>query len=250
LQVVWLDDVVATVEHVLSPDAAGRQVIELAGPDSYSFEELVARFRRWMRWPGARKVLVPRLLAVLMYRIGDFVSLLGWTPPIRSNAQLEMVRGAVASTTAQQMPLQPTRLNQALEREPASVQERWFARLYFLKPLVFGVLALFWLSTAFVSLGPGWSYGIGLMNEGGVDGTAAVLTVVAGALTDLCIGLAIAFRRTSRLGLYAAIGISFAYAIIGTILVPRLWADPLGPMLKIWPIIVLHLTALAIREDR
>jgi hypothetical protein len=33
-------------------------------------------------------------------------------------------------------------------------------------------------------------------------------------------------------------------------LVPRLWIDPLGPMLKIWPIIVLHLTALAILEDR
>jgi hypothetical protein len=32
--------------------------------------------------------------------------------------------------------------------------------------------------------------------------------------------------------------------------VPRLWADPLGPMLKIWPIIVMHFTALAILEDR
>ena len=120
------------------------------------------------------------------------------------------------------MPFKPTRLDEALVREPASVQERWFARLYFIKPLVFGVLALFWLSTALVSLGPGWSYGIGLMNEGGVEGVAAALTAIAGALADLCIGLAIAFRRTSRLGLYAAIGISFAYAIIGTILVPRL----------------------------
>jgi hypothetical protein len=32
------------------------------------------------------------------------------------------------------------------------------------------------------------------------------------------------------------------------ILVPRLWSDPLGPMLKIWPVIVLNLVALAIRE--
>jgi uncharacterized protein YbjT (DUF2867 family) len=250
LQVVWLADVVATVEHALSSKTAGRQVIELAGPDSFSFEDLVARFRRWMRWPPARTIGTPRLLATLFYRLGDFVSLLGWTPPIRSNARLEMVRGALASPTAQQMPFKPTHLDDALAREPASVQERWFARLYFIKPLIFGVLALFWLSTAFVSLGPGWSYGIGLMNEGGVEGTAAALTVIAGALTDLCIGLAIAFRRTSRVGLYAAIGISFAYAIIGTILVPRLWADPLGPMLKIWPIIVLHFAALAIREDR
>jgi hypothetical protein len=44
--------------------------------------------------------------------------------------------------------------------------------------------------------------------------------------------------------------ISITYAVIGTILVPRLWSDPLGPMLKIWPVMVLNLVALAIREDR
>ena len=51
-------------------------------------------------------------------------------------------------------------------------------------------------------------------------------------------------------GLYAALAITLAYATIGTILVPRLWIDPLGPMLKIWPILVLNLIALAIHEDR
>jgi DoxX-like family len=50
--------------------------------------------------------------------------------------------------------------------------------------------------------------------------------------------------------LYAALLISLSYAAIGTWLVPRLWSDPLGPMLKIWPIIVLNLMALAIHEDR
>jgi hypothetical protein len=32
--------------------------------------------------------------------------------------------------------------------------------------------------------------------------------------------------------------------------VPRLWSDPLGPMLKIRPVIALSLVALAILEDR
>lgn len=250
LQVVWLDDVVQTVEQVLSPDFPGRQVIELAGPCTYSFEDVVARFRLWMRWPPARAIRVPHAFATLAYRLGDAVSWLGWTPPIRSNAQREIVRGAVASGRAQQMQIKPANLEEALAREFASVQERWFARLYFVKPLTFAVLALFWISTGFISLGPGWDYGIGLMHEGGVEGTAAALTVISGALADLAIGLAIAFRRTARIGLYAGIILAFAYAIIGTFLVPRLWADPLGPMLKIWPIIVLHVVALAIREDR
>jgi hypothetical protein len=38
--------------------------------------------------------------------------------------------------------------------------------------------------------------------------------------------------------------------VLGSILVPRLWIDPLGPMLKIWPVLALNLVALAILEDR
>ena len=137
-----------------------------------------------------------------------------------------------------------------MAREPASVQERWFATLYVLKPLVFGVFALFWIATGLISLGPGWDIGTPLVREGGLDETTAALAVVAGALADILIGLAILYRPTSRYGLYAGLAISVTYAIVGTILVPRLWSDPLGPMLKIWPIMVFNLLALAILEDR
>jgi len=112
------------------------------------------------------------------------------------------------------------------------------------------VVVLFWVSTGLISLGPGWEIGMGLMREGGVGERMGALAVISGALSDIVIGVAIAYRPTSRYGLYAALTISVAYAIIGTILVPRLWSDPLGPMLKIWPIMVLHLVALGILEDR
>jgi hypothetical protein len=38
--------------------------------------------------------------------------------------------------------------------------------------------------------------------------------------------------------------------IAGSFVLPRLWLDPVGPMLKIWPIIALNLVALAIVDDR
>jgi DoxX-like family len=87
------------------------------------------------------------------------------------------------------------------------------------------------------------------MEEGGA-GELAGPSVVAGALADIAIGIGIAWRQTARYALYAALAISLFYAAAGTILVPRLWADPLGPMLKIWPIMVLNVVALAILEDR
>ncbi|WP_092258796.1 SDR family oxidoreductase [Bradyrhizobium sp. Rc3b] len=251
LQIVLLEDVVQTVQHFLEPGAPTRTIVELVGPHLHSFPEVIALIRRWYRWPPAHEIRLPNFASSVMYKFGDILSLLGWRPPVRSTAEREIRRGAVGDVgDMRRLGLHPKGLPEFFASEPASVQERWFARMYLLKPAIFIVLSLFWISTAFVSLGPGWGYGLGLMGEGGVEGTSAALTVIAGALSDLLIGLAIAYRPTSRYGLYAAIAISFTYAIIGTILVPRLWADPLGPMLKIWPIIVLHFAALAVLEDR
>jgi hypothetical protein len=171
---------------------------------------------------------------------------------MRSNAAAELVRGAVgdASTWTKLTGIKPKGLDEALSARPVAVQEKWFARLYLLKPVVFSVFSLFWIATGLMSLGPGWDIGLGLMHEGGVTGLAAPLTVIAGGLADICIGLAIACRRTAKMGLQAAFVLSLLYVVIGTLLVPRLWIDPLGPMLKIWPVLALNLVALAIVEDR
>lgn len=109
---------------------------------------------------------------------------------------------------------------------------------------------MFWLATGVIALGPGWQEGISLMHEGGVFGWPAAAVVIAGAACDIAVGLAIGWRRTARFGVIAAIVVTIAYAIIGSVLVPRLWSDPMGPMLKVLPILALHLAALGIVDDR
>src|SRR5262249_52560522 len=133
--------------------------------------------------------------------------------------------------------------------EPASVQEHWFANLYLLKPVAFAVLAAYWILTGIVALGPGWMGGKEILDEAGL---AAVATpaAFAGGLADILIGIGIAIRRSARLALHAALALSGFYILAATLLVPRLWLDPLGPLLKILPIIVLTLVCLAILDDR
>ena len=138
----------------------------------------------------------------------------------------------------------------ALAREPASVQERWFAMLYVLKPVIFAVLVLFWVLTGLVSLGPGWEPGREYLLAGGVPAALASAGVIAGALADILVGIGIASRRTARHALYAAFWLSLFYMAAGTLILPELWSDPVGPMLKIWPAMALVLVALAILTDR
>jgi uncharacterized protein YbjT (DUF2867 family) len=252
LQPVMLDDVVDTALHFLEPGASARVALDLAGPDVLPLGDLVARFRRWLGWRPAPAVSLPGWLGSLAFRLGDLAGWFGWRSAIRSTAGRELLRGATgdpAPWTAA-TGIVPRSLDASLMAEPATVQDRWFAALYLLRPWIFGILALFWISTGIVSLGPGWQNGIGLMNEGGVFGWKAAAVVVAGALADLTIGGAIVWRRTARIGLILAILFTLTYLVIGTLLLPRLWSDPLGPMLKVPPILLFHLAALGILEDR
>jgi uncharacterized protein YbjT (DUF2867 family) len=252
LDIVQLDDVVETVIRLLEPGAPSRVELELAGPERLTFEEVVQTYRAWLGWKPARLVSAPGFLLGIAYKLGDLIGVLGWRPPIRSTAQREIVRGAIGNSSEWKRltGIEPSALSAALAAEPASVQERWFASLYLLKPLVIGTFALFWLLTGFVSLGPGYYVAEWLMRAAGAVRPLSDLSVIAGGVADIVVGVAILVRRTSRSALIAALFLSLFYILAGTVLHPELWRDPLGPMMKIWPILALNLVCLAILRER
>ncbi|HEX8309080.1 MAG TPA: SDR family oxidoreductase [Allosphingosinicella sp.] len=251
VDVVQLDDVAETVARLLAPGAPSRMALELTGPDRLDFADIVSAYRAWLGWSPARRLTAPDWLMGLAYRAGDALAWLGWRPPIRSTPGKEIRRGAIGDNEAWRRAtgIEPRSLFAALAAEPASVQERWFARLYLLKPLAIGTFALFWLLTGLISLGPGYDRATRYMLAGG-GGALSEPSVIAGAIADIAVACAIAWRPTARLALWAAIGLSGFYIVAGTILLPGLWADPLGPMMKIWPILALNLLCLAILDER
>ncbi len=251
LDIVQLDDVADTVARLLRPGAASRIALELAGPDRLTFAQVVAQYRAWLGWRPARQVKIPSFLLSLAWKAGDLIAWLGWRPPIRTTAEREIGRGAIGDGSAwrQATGIEPLSLAAALAAEPASIQERWFARLFLLKPLAIGVFAFFWLLTGLVSLTIGWNHAVDVMRLTRAA-PLAELAVIGGALADLLIGTGILFRRTARAALIAALLVSLLYLLLGTILLPALWADSLGPMMKVWPILALNLICLALLDER
>jgi uncharacterized protein YbjT (DUF2867 family) len=251
VDVVQLDDVAETAARLLAPGAPSRVALDLTGPDRLDFADIVAAYRSWLGWPAARRFTAPGWLMGLAYRGGDALARLGWRPPIRTTAGIEIRRGATGDNGEWRRAtgIEPQSLAAALAANPASVQERWFARLYLLKPVAIGTFALFWLLTGLVSLGPGYQRAVHYMLAGG-GGALSEPSVIAGGLADIAVACTIAWRPTARLALWAAMGLSLFYILAGTILLPGLWADPLGPMMKIWPILALNLLCLAILDER
>ncbi|HCQ67485.1 MAG TPA: oxidoreductase, partial [Rhodobacteraceae bacterium] len=79
---------------------------------------------------------------------------------------------------------------------------------------------------------------------------AAALAVGLGALVDLGLGLGILWRRWTAAASLGMIGVSLGYMGGAALFAPDLWADPLGPMVKVVPGIGLALFTAMLAEDR
>jgi uncharacterized protein YbjT (DUF2867 family) len=192
----------------------------------------------WMLWPGTVA--------------GDLVSGLGWKPPIRGTAMAEMRRGVVGHPQVWMAAtgIVPRSARQAVAATPATVQEKWFARLYLLKALALATLVVFWCVSGLIALTVAFAAARQTLLDHGFSFGLAQDVTIGSSLMDISVGLLIAVRRTSRIGLIAGIVVSLGYMAGAAVLTPDIWVEPLGALVKTGPAIVLMLFCLALLDDR
>lgn len=153
---------------------------------------------------------LPRWLMAIGARAGDLSAHLGWRPPIRSTALRELQRGVkgdpepwIAATG-----IEPASLEDLLARLPATVQERWFARLYLIKPAILGSLVIFWSISGVIALTVAFHTATAILTSHGVPQELARAITIITSLGDICVGAAVAVKKTCRLGLLTGIAMS------------------------------------------
>ena len=252
IQVVSVEDVAETVAFCLQPGAQARVMWDVAHPDIHPLSGIVTAIRRWLGYPPRPLLRVPRVLGRVVGLGADALGLLGWRSPARTTALKQLEAGVVGDPApwSAATGIAPMSLDAILSARPANVQDRWFARLYLLKPVVIGGLAFFWFITGAIALGPARAWATASMIATGTPPDIASLTVVLGAWFDVVMGLLLCVRRFARWTLIVMIVATFGYLAAGTILAPQLWLDPLGPLTKIIPMLLATALALAIIDER
>ncbi|MBL8583234.1 MAG: NAD(P)H-binding protein, partial [Rhizobiaceae bacterium] len=154
MQFVALDDVAEAVADSLEGRVEAGTDLVLAGPEFLSLRETVAIHRAWLGLPPARAINVPAAMAWPATALADLLGRLGWRSPLRSTAMEIAAGGVAAASTDRRQPDGQKRdgLGAILAKNPAGAQDLWFARLYLLKPVVFGVLSLFWILSGSIAL--------------------------------------------------------------------------------------------------
>jgi len=250
VQVVSADDVAETVAWALGHGAKVRGVFELVHPDQHAVGHLVAEQRRWLGFAPQPVWNLPRPIPALVAAFADALGVLGWRSPARTTAlaQLAAMPAGDPAAWIAATGIRPKSLADILAAHPSTVQDRWFARLYFLKPVAIASLSALFLVTGLVTLGPGWQEGMAALARLPVGGAAAVL--VAGAVLDIVLGAALLVHRLVRPALLTMLALTPLYLLVATFLDTGLWADPFGRLLKTVPVLALMVITLAILDER
>jgi uncharacterized protein YbjT (DUF2867 family) len=252
VQIVAADDVAETVSWALGRGAGVRGMLELMHPDPITIGHLVAEQRRWLGLAPQPVWNLPAPVATTIAKAADALAYLGWRSPARSTAFAQLAaapRGDPGPWMAA-TGIRPMSFADILAAHPATVQDRWFARLYFLRPAAIACLSAVFIVTGLVSLGPGWTEAHALLAPARLPPWAAAGVVLGGAWLDLALGAALLVRRLTRVTLIAMLWLTVAYLIIANLLDVSLWADPLGRLTKTIPLMLLMLFALATLDER
>jgi uncharacterized protein YbjT (DUF2867 family) len=252
LQIVSISDVAETVSRAIDDASCARRVYDLAHPAQITLDDLTGAIRSWMGLAPALAVRLPGWFTAMVALFADGAGQLGWRSPARTTALREIGKGIVADPAAwmKDMIQHPADLHTFLTANPSTVQDRRFAIGYFLKPLGLIGLALFWIVTGIIGLGPGRPDAVQALVLGGLPEVVASPAVAAGSLVDLALGCAVLIARTARPALIGMLLVSLFYLIAATILLPGLWLDPFGALLKVIPSIIATLAMLALLPDR
>jgi uncharacterized protein YbjT (DUF2867 family) len=255
-QPVAVEDVAATIAWLVGRDIDDEAVKavtwDLMQPQKISLSGVIDQFRFAFGTSDALRLMLPSFMLDLGARLGDLVNRLGWMPPMRTTAIAELRRGVTGNPCSwvAATGIVPRTLAQTVGQRPATIQDKWFARLFLVKALMIASLTIFWIASGSIALLISFPATTAILTTHGFSqGLAAPFAAVT-SLMDVSIGVLIAFRRTSAAGLIAGIVLSFGYMAGTAILTPDLWIEPLGALVKTGPAIVLMLVALLTLDNR
>ncbi|WP_135211496.1 SDR family oxidoreductase [Vitreimonas flagellata] len=251
VQIVAASDVADAVVLALEGKTPARRDYDLAATQTHALRDVVSKFRAWLGFkPPTMRLDLPRPLGFALARGADLAGWLGWRSPLRTTALRVLRDGIICDGAAWEAASgrKLKSLDQTLAALPATAQERLYARAHLVLPMLVLTLSAFWIASG--AIGFFQRDAAARVLDGVLAPEQAMLFVLSGAVADLAIGMGLLLRPFTRIAALGAIAVSIAYLIGATLLAPHLWADPLGPLVKIFPGMALALAVAALTSER
>ena len=255
-QPVAVEDIAETIAWLAARDHGDAKVDavtwDLMQSERLALGDVIAQFRHAFGAATGPRVRLPSFLLDLGAKLGDLANGLGWMPPLRTTAIAELRRGVAGDPRPwmEATGIVPRTIADIVGRRSATIQDKWFARLFLIKALVIVSLALFWIASGFIALVISFPATRAILTSHGFAPALAGPFAAVTSLMDISIGCLTAIRRTAAFGLLAGMVVSLGYMAGTAVLTPDLWIEPLGALVKTGPAIVLMAVALLTLDNR
>jgi uncharacterized protein YbjT (DUF2867 family) len=244
---IHVEDLARSMVLLLAPTAPSRVTLEPCGPENVSLRAFVLAWRSWLGFGQARVVGVPIRIVRLFAAIVD---LLGGGPlSTTAIRQLEFGNAGNGELFASAIGFTPLPMRAWLARRPSSVQDKWHARLYFLRPLLRWTLGLSWIAAGLIGILASSEVVSSIVRPFGGEMAAGTLQWLT-CLLDVCVGAAILTRRWPWKLLVVQLVIVIGYTAVITAAAPGLWLDPFGALVKNAVFLALAVVVAALEDDR
>lgn len=252
IQTIGISDLARAVSACICGDIPSGTTADLVEDTPQSLGALTAAIRDWLGFAPARATLAaPGWAMALTARFADLLGRLGWRSPLRSTALKTLATGVLGDPAHWRSvggtPIAPC--DQTLAAMPARAEDRLAARMRLAMPFVIATLALFWALSGVIGL-VRLDVAAAVLGDRGWPVWLAQLSVAGWALVDLALAAALLWRPSAARAALGMVAVSLAYLGLASILTPALWLDPLGPLLKILPGMVLAALAVPLLDER
>ncbi|MCT4558308.1 MAG: SDR family oxidoreductase [Pelagimonas sp.] len=251
VQCVSTGEISQAVVSALAADFPSGQTLDLVENHPRALREVIALHRRALGFAPARyEIIAPDWLTTLSARASDALAHLGWRSPLRSNAMASLQSGITGDPEPWRgQGTAPRDLPETLNRLQLGSEHRMRARTALLMPVCVAGLAVFWILSGIIGALQ-LSEAAQHLTRVGWNVVLAQSSVLFWALVDVALGLAVLYRPTAQKACLGMMATCALYVTMGTLVTPALWADPLGPMVKILPAFLLAAATYPMLEPR
>ncbi|WP_163833092.1 NAD(P)H-binding protein [Spartinivicinus ruber] len=249
-QPILLEDLANVVSRLLTYQG-NKRVFYPVGPEVLSIKDYLGSLRRWLKWPEPRWLPTPISLFKPFTKLNSKLNIV----PFNDTLLAMLEQGNVAPDNEYQdltkeLNYIPQSVKTTLLNTPSFVQDRWHARLYWVRPILWFAIVLIWLFSAGAGFLTNPDQFSPILNDLSIPTEYQSTLVVITSVLDisLCILFILNWRPTLILGLMVLSVLG--YTLMLGVFAPFTWLDPLGGLIKNVAVLMMIWCYWAIKEAR
>ncbi|MSO13277.1 SDR family oxidoreductase [Rickettsiales endosymbiont of Trichoplax sp. H2] len=246
-QPIHITDLVKTISFFINKKNSTKQVLDIIGPETLILRDILIKLRSWLNLKPTKTISIPKIIIKFFCKLGDLFN----ASTINSTAFKMLSTDNISKSNKffRYTKIKPKKFDFALEIYPSSIQSVWHAKLYLFKSIAKYILAFFWLYSGIL---PFFQHEqtIIIIKQILRSNYLSSIVFYSSCFVDIIIGITLLFRYKTHIIYIGQIIIISIYTCILTIFLPKLWLEPLGPIIKNIPIILLLSILLSVERDK